>query len=372
MANDIRDFVKSCKACLASIGKTDTPPMMIRDTPEYPCQMVSVDYKGPVKGLYLHVTIDNLSCWPEVQVVKSTQFKHLKKKLESVVSLHGIPEVIVSDNGPPYNSHDWRKFAKEMGFTDRYCTPEHPEANGLAERFMSVLVKVIHTAVAEGNDPITAIRRRLLNYRNTIHPSTGKTPAEVLMGRTVRTRIPTKRKETLSKTVEEAKEKDKETRKERKAKFDKRKQATEISIKAGDKVLLKQQKKVLQPPFDPNPYEVEEVKDTRLTLKRGSRKIKRSMNKVKKVVPRPERLKKNRPGPNTPSTPPEFSDTSFDISKETSFNRNAFQTHDAPSNSDSNEVQNENLSQAENTTENSTTESPDINLDDIHLDNNYE
>ena len=89
-----------------------------------------------------------------------------------------------------------------MGFETRFCTPEHPEANGIAERFMSVLVKVIHDAVAENKDPNVYIRRRLLNYRNTIHPSIGKTPSEVLMGRSIRTRIPTRVKEVSNNVVE--------------------------------------------------------------------------------------------------------------------------------------------------------------------------
>ena len=101
-----------------------TPPMEIRQTLEYPWKEISVDFKGPVNGIYLHVAIDNLSRWPEVKVVKS--FKHLKRKLESVFSLHGNPEVIVSNNGPPYNSHDWKKFARKKGFEARHSTPEHP------------------------------------------------------------------------------------------------------------------------------------------------------------------------------------------------------------------------------------------------------
>ena len=71
------DFVKSCIPCAASITRTCTPPMELTASPEYPWQEVSVDYKGPVQGLYLHVTIDNLSRWPEVQITKSTDFKTL-------------------------------------------------------------------------------------------------------------------------------------------------------------------------------------------------------------------------------------------------------------------------------------------------------
>ena len=44
--------------------------------------------------------------------------------------------------------------------------PEHPQSNGIAERLMGVLEKVVHAAVARGQDPRVEIRRRLLNHRN--------------------------------------------------------------------------------------------------------------------------------------------------------------------------------------------------------------
>ena len=119
--------------------------------------------------------IDQLSRWPEV--VSSTSFEKLKPALERSWALLGIPDQVTHDNGPPYNSHNWRSYAKEKGFKINPCTPEHPKSNGLVERFMAVLVKTVHTATAGGKDLHTEVQRRFLNYRNTKHPSTGKTPS---------------------------------------------------------------------------------------------------------------------------------------------------------------------------------------------------
>ena len=81
---------------------------------------------------------------------------------------------------------------------------------------MGVLVKIVHTTVAEGQDPRLEVRRRLLNYRNTPHPSTGKAPAELMMRRQIRTRIPGLMRPTQEKVDKEAKVQDGSTRKERK------------------------------------------------------------------------------------------------------------------------------------------------------------
>ena len=88
-----------------------------------------------------------------MEIVKSTSLEDLKPALDRSFDLHGIPLSVTHDNGPPYNSLGWRQYAKERGFELRPCTPEHPEGNAIAERFMSVLVKVIHTAVVEGMAP---------------------------------------------------------------------------------------------------------------------------------------------------------------------------------------------------------------------------
>ena len=68
--------------------------------------------------------------------------------------------------------------------------PEHPQSNGIAERFMSVLVRVIHASVAEGKDLKVEVQKRLINYRNTVHPSPVVSPASLMMGRTIRTKLP--------------------------------------------------------------------------------------------------------------------------------------------------------------------------------------
>ena len=136
--------------------------------------------------------------------MKSTKFSELKPKLDDTFTMFGIPESVMHDGGAPYNSEDWRKYAKEQGFKSHLCTPEHPEGNGIAERFMGLLVKMIHAAKVENKDPRLEIKRRLMNYRNTPHPATGVAPAELMFRRTAKSRIPRKQRMLEKKDLEEA------------------------------------------------------------------------------------------------------------------------------------------------------------------------
>jgi transposase InsO family protein len=290
---DVKDFVDTCDGCAASVDRNQPAPMAVRETPEAAWQHCSADFKGPIGGqFYFHVLIDNYSRWPEVEIVKSTSFEKLRPALEGSFSLHGIPESITHDNGPPYNSRAWRAYAKEKGFESRACTPEHPEGNGIAERFMGVLVKVVHTAIAQGRDPKEEVMRRLLNYRNTRHPSTGCTPAELLMNRRPRTKIPSLRRPAEGEVHRRAQAKDRETRAIRKEVVDKKKRAAKKEICPGDRILIKQQKTTIKPPYDPKPYTVTGVKAAQVTAERGAKSRVRDMSRVKLLKPRPEHLRR--------------------------------------------------------------------------------
>ena len=65
--------------------------------------------------------------------------------LENPMGLLGNVEIMTSDGGPPYDSREFKRFAKRMGFKHHICTPENPQANGFVEVFQKVLIKMIHT-----------------------------------------------------------------------------------------------------------------------------------------------------------------------------------------------------------------------------------
>ena len=253
-----------------------------------------MDFKGPVGGqYYIHVVIDNLSRYPIVHYVKSKKFSELKPKLDDTFSMFGIPESVTHDGGPPYNSEDWRKYAREQGFESRLCTPEHPEGNAIAERFMGVLVKTIHAAKAEGKDPKLEIKKRLMNYRNTPHPATGVAPAELMFRRSIKSKIPRKKRFLNEGYLKEAREKDEKSRLDRKEKFDSKRGTVDMEVRVGDHVLVKQTKTTTKPPFDPAPYIVIEVNGTQAVMERNGKRLKRSFNKIK-IIGRKPKDKKER------------------------------------------------------------------------------
>ena len=110
--------------------------------------------------------------------------------MDRIFATHGVPETLTTDNGPPYDSDNVRLYAKEMGFKFTPVTAEDPPWDGLVENFVKTVCKLIHTCCAENKDPRQELHTFLMNYRATPHLTTGLSPAEMLFGRRLRTKLP--------------------------------------------------------------------------------------------------------------------------------------------------------------------------------------
>ncbi|GFQ95202.1 integrase catalytic domain-containing protein [Trichonephila clavata] len=98
---------------------------------------------------------------------------------------HGIPEDLVSDGGPPFNSNLMTNFFREWGIKHYVTQPNFPRANGQIERAVQT-VKNSLTKVAEEGKYLYAV---LLDC--SIQPAKDMpSPTEPLMGRKLRTFLP--------------------------------------------------------------------------------------------------------------------------------------------------------------------------------------
>ena len=119
----------------------------------YGTHAVHVDFCGPFPtGEYILVVIDAYSRFPEIEIVKSTSAVSTIEKFERILATHGLPHIIKSDNGPPFNSNDIKQYMKENGIKHQRLTPLWPQANSEAENFMKPMEKAIRAARIEKKD----------------------------------------------------------------------------------------------------------------------------------------------------------------------------------------------------------------------------
>ncbi|CAC5425906.1 unnamed protein product [Mytilus coruscus] len=135
------------------------------------------------------IVIDAHSKWPEVIPMKSTTSTQTIRVLRTIFARAGLPEQIVSDNGPQFVSAEFQTFIKMNGITHIKSASYHPATNGLAERFVQTFKQSLKAMRGENSDINKKLAKFLLAYRNTPHTTTNETPSKLFMGRHLRNRL---------------------------------------------------------------------------------------------------------------------------------------------------------------------------------------
>lgn len=178
--------VEQCEICQVHQTAPAKAPLHPWERPSKPWSRLHIDHAGPFLGKLFLVVIDAYSKWMDVVVVNSTSAECTINKLRSIFTIHGLPEQVVSDNGSSFTSSEFKTFLQANGIRQVLVSPYHPSSNGLAER----AVQTFKSAVKKLDGPMELrLSRFLSKYRVLPQTTTGFSPAELLMGRRLRTHL---------------------------------------------------------------------------------------------------------------------------------------------------------------------------------------
>lgn len=180
ISNDIKRVVESCQLCQEHQKKQRHEPLMPTPLPGRPWEKVGVDLFENLKFHFVLVT-DYYSRYIEILRLEQLSSYHTIQRLKSVFARWGVPTTVVSDNGPQFSSSEFARFAQEYGFRHVTSSPHFPQSNGAAERAVQVAKSIVRQP-----DPFLG----LMAYRATPHSATGFSPAQLVMGRQIRTTLP--------------------------------------------------------------------------------------------------------------------------------------------------------------------------------------
>lgn len=281
----VETITKTCLPCQVNTPVTQTEPLKMSELPDAPWHSVSADFYGPLpSGEYLLVIVDDYTRYPIVEVIRSTSANTVIPVVDKVFSMFGIPRVVKTDNGPPFNSNQFAEFANYLGFKHRKITPLWPQANATAERFMRTVGKVIRIAQMQMMPWKQQLHVFLREYRSTPHSTTNTSPAELLFQRKMTTKLPSADTITIP-ADEEIRRIDREAKAKMKAHSDARRHATPSNIKPGDTVLCRQPKQnKLTTPYNAEPLTVIDVKGSMITAGRSGYTTTRNSSFFKKIV----------------------------------------------------------------------------------------
>eukprot|EP00731_Ephydatia_muelleri_P001201 Em0001g1201a len=134
-------------------------PLHPWEFPGYPWRRIHLDFAGPIEGKMLLVIVDAYSKWPEVVVMEEVTAERTVRFMK----LNNIKHITTS--------------------------PYHPATNGLAERFVQTLKQSLRVSKKEDRTLQHRVATFLINYRNARHSTTEESPAQLMIGRELRSRL---------------------------------------------------------------------------------------------------------------------------------------------------------------------------------------
>ncbi|KFD49840.1 hypothetical protein M513_09307 [Trichuris suis] len=108
-------------------------------------------------------------------------------ELRRVFATHGLPDTIVSDNGSPFTSSEFGEFLRRNAIRHARVAPYHPSSNGQAERMIQTAKDALRRM--ESGDLSQQLASFLLSQHTLPCVTTGRSPAELLMNRRLRSRL---------------------------------------------------------------------------------------------------------------------------------------------------------------------------------------
>ena len=87
----VDSVVKRCVPCQVATPKPSREPLQTTHSPNGPWEQVSIDF-CEVAGHYVLVVIDDVSRFPEIEVIHSSSAKAVISKLNHIFAAYGIPK----------------------------------------------------------------------------------------------------------------------------------------------------------------------------------------------------------------------------------------------------------------------------------------
>ena len=151
IGRDNQNKVSMCDFCQENLPTQRKEPLITTPLPERAWKKIGTDLCEH-EGKQFLVVIDYYSRFPEIAFMSSTTSDAVINKLKDLFARWGVPDEIVSDNGPQFSSDLFRKFSQEYEFKHTTTSPYHPQANGQSESGVRICKKILRQ-----RDPFLAL-----------------------------------------------------------------------------------------------------------------------------------------------------------------------------------------------------------------------
>ena len=137
------------------------------------------------RGQHALVTVDYFPGFLTYDTLESETTRAVTKVLNNIFRKFGLPEKIISDNGPCFRSNNFRRFGDQRDIGHITASPHYNQSNGRAERAVATIEQILKKSAKSDID----IAKALTAYLDTPVSDTLSSPAKLFHNRRVNTRL---------------------------------------------------------------------------------------------------------------------------------------------------------------------------------------
>lgn len=192
MKKDIERYCTTCDAC-SSRKRPKPVKAPLGEVKVYEAlERCAIDIYGPLpittsNNKYILVICDCFTRWTEAIALPNQEAETVTKAfVDEYVSRFGVPLQIHSDLGSNFTSKLFSDMCDLLQLHHTRSTPQHPQANGIVERFNRTLGAML-TMYCEENQRNwdEFLPQVMMAYRSSTHASTGETPNRMVFGKDI-------------------------------------------------------------------------------------------------------------------------------------------------------------------------------------------
>lgn len=186
LKNSVQTYINDCEICQRSKYERHPIKMELNVTPtaSKPFEIIHMDTYTLEKTKFLTI-IDSFSKYAQAYALQSLLATEIVDKLLLFFSHHSVPKQIILDNGTEFKNSVVTELLSLHKIKLHFCSPNHPQSNGMVERLHSTLAEHIRLLNNE-NFARTPINQKMiyaiLAYNHSIHSTTNLKPIDVING----------------------------------------------------------------------------------------------------------------------------------------------------------------------------------------------
>ncbi|GFX96152.1 retrovirus-related Pol polyprotein from transposon 412 [Trichonephila clavipes] len=309
MRKYIFEYVSTCDRCQKFNYKNALPAgRLMPIVSKYPNEIVTLDLVGPYPASrperykFILVITDHFTKWCELIPLRKASAQTIANAFfNNYIARYGAPISLISDNGPQFISDVFEHLSHRLDIKHMKTVTYRPQSN-LTERVNRNLVQMIASFVEENHENWDQFLHEFaFALRTAVNETTGKTPAELFLGRKIITpfsKLINVKEDAkyvgnnIERLFDEARRNMQKQHKSWEKHYNLRRR--DVHIKVNDLVLLqthflsaagRKQVGKFMPKFE-GPYKVLEIKGNNLVIWKNGRNITVNIDQVRVYRPR--------------------------------------------------------------------------------------